>query len=593
MHILLLVVVALIPLIIKLFVIVNLFQNIKTFIIIQSILHDSLIYLFLVLLTYLSYISKNIIIKIFLRFLSITIFIIYLIDSLIWVRFATHLTVEDLFKFINYLPNYISQYYNLNIYLIIFIIAFIITIFYYLFKDISIKKHYHISTIIIICLFFTSYLSANNNNYIHSWLYKNVFEYNYELLSREKKYTDNFINNLHYEKKELIHNSDSKKHNIVVLMVESLSSYQSNLFSGINNWTTEIDKIAKENIYFKNFYANGYITEHAEISILTGELPIVPPQLFSKDDNISFNGFYNVKTSIPNILKNSNYDTEFITSSDLSFSNTGTWAKSIGFNYIEGSDHPFYNNLPRFHFFAASDKYLFERVIKRMNKKRDNPYFIFVKTVSSHVPFINPENKKHSEEETFKYIDRQISFFYNKLKQDNFFKNNGMLIIVGDHYPSIPLKEKVEETLGEYRATASVPMILCLDKKNAKIDSQFQQIDIYNMILNYSGNNFFTSKWKGAFTNNSIISPEYILHKRVDNRSIYSVFNKNITYNISLNGDKTSIIDEKALDKDMKKEILTKVNFERTRNRDNNIINSDLITRKGFPLSLLRKGDID
>ncbi len=151
-------------------------------------------------------------------------------------------------------------------------------------------------------------------------------------------------------------------------MVESLASYQSSFFSGIKDWTPNIDKIAKNNISLSNFYANGFVTEDAEVAIITGQLPIYAPNAYSTGGGVSFDGFYNIEESLPNILKKYNYNNEFITSSDLLFSNTGNWAKSNGFNYIEGSDHKDYEGKPRYHFAAAADEYLYERVIKRIKK---------------------------------------------------------------------------------------------------------------------------------------------------------------------------------------------------------------------------------
>jgi len=431
-------------------------------------------------------------------------------------------------------------------------------------------------------------LNADNKYYIHSWIYKNVFEYNYEVSSKQKKYSTEFIKNFKYKEDNVFHKASKENKNIIVLMVESLSSYQSELFSGLNNWTPNIDKIANKNIFFTNFIANGFITEHAEVSILTGELPILPPNDYSKNENISFNYFYNIDYSVPNILKSKNYRTDFITSSDLNFSNTGYWAYSIGFNYSEGSEHKSYEGLKRIHFNAPEDKYLYKRVLSRATKKEE-PYFIFVKTVSSHVPFINPETSNRSEEETIKYIDKQIGIFYEKLKKTNFFEN-GMLVILGDHHPAIPVKEEALSKLGENKAQALVPMIISFgDTKQKKITEQFQQVDLYNTILYYTGNKYYTNNYKGVYTHKNIISPKYIFHTRTDNRSLISLFSENGSSNIQLSGDDTNFYEDINYNNEEKKELIDKINSIRIKNREKYKYKYTMISELGgFPTSVMK-----
>jgi glucan phosphoethanolaminetransferase (alkaline phosphatase superfamily) len=66
---------------------------------------------------------------------------------------------------------------------------------------------------------------------------------------------------------------DSRK-DVILVIVESLSSYHSSLFSGLNDWTPELDAISKEGLRFSNFYANGVNTEQGLVSLLTGEPPV-------------------------------------------------------------------------------------------------------------------------------------------------------------------------------------------------------------------------------------------------------------------------------------------------------------------------------
>jgi hypothetical protein len=527
--------------------------------IIQTIAHDSIIYFFIIIFIYLSYLRFiNYLLSILFRLISLFIFLLYVVDIFVLNSFSTHLILDDVLKYITYAPKYMEQLYSFNILTLFFFLLSIFLISIFLFKKYKIesKKNNMIYSFILMILFIF-YSFTDNGRYIHSWLYKNFIEYNYEIMEQSKEYTDSFKTNLSNHKKEICYESKKNNKNIIILMVESLSSYQSKYFSGIKDWTPNIDNIAKENLSFKNFHANGFVTEDAEISILTGEYPIYSTNTFSDGGGVSFSGFFNLKYSLPYLLKLRNYQTEFITSSDLEFSHTGLWAKSIGFDYVEGSEHEFYSDKKRFHFGAAGDEFLYERVLDRISKQ-NSEYFLFIKTVSSHAPFINPQSLSKKEEDTIKYIDKYIGDFYRKLEKENFF-DNGILIIVGDHHPVIPIKKEQIDKYGIYKAPIFVPMILVdKDKKTEINNKNFQQVDIYNSIKNYVSNKSCTSLWQGDFLSENKTEAQYMIHRRGDQRGIVTVLEDNKVLNIKLNGDNTRVIDGEN-----NQELIDKINYIR------------------------------
>jgi|GEM_PF-753056 len=582
--------VLILPLIMKMYLVYFSFNS-KFISIFQILAHDSIIIFSILLLTYVSYTLINKYISITLRVLALFTYIIYLSDFLVLKFFATHLTINDFIKFMDYIPTYINQELEFNFLIFILLFSALIIVVMFLIKNFSINsKKIHFFTIASLIFLFIVNLYASNGSYIHSWIYKNVVEYNIEIQSQSKDYTDDFVKNFQYEEQAIYKKSIKSQKNIIILMVESLSSYQSQLFSGVKNWTPNIDKIAKDNIYFTNFYANGFVTEDAEIAMLTGIFPIYAPNIFSNGGGVSFKGFYNITNSLPFKLKKKGYKTEFITSSDLNFSNTGEWTKSIGFDYIEGSEHEDYIGLHRYHFNAPEDKYLYKRVLSRIEENQENPFFIFIKTVSSHVPFINPQNNNRSEEETIKYVDNEVGNFYNNLKKNDFFKN-GILIIVGDHHPTMPVKKETIDRFGIYKAPAMVPMIVSYgDSIKKHIKESFQQTDIYHTLDSSIEGRISTSNWIGNFNNiSSTIASSYIIHKRADRRGVISVFNKKFEANVLLDGDNTNILDDNSYISDnIKNQIIDKINHLRI-TRKKTIIDYSIIPQEGksyYPASI-------
>jgi glucan phosphoethanolaminetransferase (alkaline phosphatase superfamily) len=546
-------------------------EETKYHVVSQIVAHDALIYILIISLIYFSYLKfVNRFLSYTLRILSIFLFIIYNIDIYLLKNFVTHININDVNKYLFYVPKYISQQYTINFFQIILFTIICIIIVFFIKKHLILTKKLHISFIssLIILISINSY---SEDKYVHSWTYKNFIEYNIDLLSQSKDYTKKYKNSISIDDKIICENKTKENKNIIVLMVESLASYQSKYFSGIRDWTPNFDKIAQSNINIKNFYSNGFITEDAEISILTGLFPIYAPTMKTKIGSTAFQGFYSIENSLPNHLHKNGYTTEFITSSDLSFSNTGKWADSLGFDYIEGSSHPYYKNKKRYHFDVPEDKYLFQRVLKRVEKKKSNDkYFIFVKTVSSHIPFLNPENNHYSEEETIKYVDKQIGKFYNKLKDTSFFKN-GILIIVGDHHPIIPLKKEQIDKYGMFSSGIRVPIVISFgENKNKTLNNTFQQVDIYNSIKNFTSTKQCTSLWNGDFLLDKPVSPKFLIYRRGDKRGTVSVFNqKGELYNVRLNGDDTKVTNQSI--SDSTKTIINKINYERIKRQENHL----------------------
>jgi arylsulfatase A-like enzyme len=491
-----------------------------------------------------------------------------MVDLFIIMNFNTHLTVTDFLKYASYATKYLSQVYRFQI---IVLAIFSIPLFYGFIKLIfdrqklkSSRLHIFYSCIIIGVLILSYFLSDKNDRYVHAWMYRNFIDHHLMISSEAKNYSQEFIDHLDYSETKICVDKIPEKRKFIILMVESLSSYQSEYFSGIKNWTPNLDSIAKGNLSFHDFYANGFTTEDGEISLLLGQLPIYPPYSHSSSGGTSFDGYFHSEESLPVILNGMEYSTEFLTSADLSFSDTGEWARSIGFDYVEGHEHPYYTKWERYHFEAAPDEALYNRVISRVETNEKNDYFIFVKTTTTHHPFINPENGRQSEEETFRYADMKIKYLYDQLERKNFFVD-GTLIIVGDHHAMVPLKSEEVNVFGENRAYAKVPLVIIDGNQSAKeVHEQYQQIDVYNYIKSQVSDRQCYSDWIGDI--HGLKPAKYIAHRRGDNRNLISVFQKESECLVALDGDETKLISDKEHDIIISNHVLDKINFTRIKN---------------------------
>ncbi|WP_020485113.1 LTA synthase family protein [Methylomonas sp. MK1] len=529
----------------------------------QVLFNDAVIYGGILILLYLSLLPTMMRwLAALLRLAAVLLFAVYIIDYAIIVNFNTHLALGDAVKYADYSSKYIQQIYGLSDFGVLALSVLILAVPLYFswvrFKSVNpyVKKW----PIFLILSLPLAAAFADNEKYAHAWVYKNVIDYNLTILSEAAPYSAAYVDAFSFQEHINCQTQPAQPKNIIMLMVESLSAYQSRYFSGIHDWTPNLDEIASQHQAFKNFYANGFITEDGEVALLTGLQPLYPPSSYTDDGGTSFYSFYNIKDSLPNILKKHGYKAEFLTTADLEFGNTGVWAKSVGFDYIEGHDQPEYDKWERFHFEAAPDEALYLRALDRIDKNKKNNFLLFIKTVSSHHPYINPETMEKSESAAITYTDKQIGRFYRELQNNGFFKN-GLLIIVGDHHSMTPLKKAEVELYGQYKASAKVPLVIADGYQPASVENnQYQQIDVFNSLQGLIAGKQCYSDWNGVLFGAAKASPKYIIHRRGDNRDMVSVFGENDEFLVKLDGDNTRVISKLPAAQTIRQLLVDKIN---------------------------------
>lgn len=244
--------------------------------------------------------------------------------------------------------------------------------------------------------------------------------------------------------------------NIVIIIVESLSSS----FSGPNadeiSYTPFLDSLAQHSLYFTNFLSTAERTFAVLPSIL-GSLPH------------GKKGFTNNRTGYPNNetlptwLFQNGYTGDFHYGGYARFDYMDLFINDQGFKNIYAQEEYNYegtglktsiDSIP----FGISDKHLFKRVVKTESlRKSKNPFLDVYITLSMHYPYMiedheqyyNEVNKiiknahvdqqvkiKHKkyvkELATFLYTDDALSWYFNQQKKEEYYDNT-IYIVVGDH----------------------------------------------------------------------------------------------------------------------------------------------------------------
>ena len=277
---------------------------------------------------------------------------------------------------------------------------------------------------------------------------------------------------------------------IVLVVVESLSAYQSRYFSGIEDWTPQLDGIAQQETALTNFYANGWTTIGGLVSLLTGTFPVVPEHTaFNEWGSPRLPDFVGSTPSLPLALTKQGYRTEFIGAGDLDFTGKETWLKEIGFEkMVGGNDQRFAKQTVRGPFNSVPDRLLYDLALDELSRTADEkPRFFVLETFWTHQPFLDENgNQLGGEEPAFREADAQLGRFYRSLQATTFFQN-GLLVIVGDHRAPLPFRRAEFQRFGA-SAVARIPGILATRafKLPRVIPQDFQQRDLWRPLNRWS-----------------------------------------------------------------------------------------------------------
>jgi lipoteichoic acid synthase len=350
--------------------------------------------------------------------------------------------------------------------------------------------------------------------YVHSWAYRNVFEFNADK-GLSEPYSEAFARDLarRYAAEPVCARGLSTRPDIILLVVESLSMYQSRLYSGLNDWTPRFDGIARRGVRFVNFFANGFSTEDGLISLLTGRLP-VPAVRSYREGGARLSGFGD-GASLAAVLKDHGYHTAFLTSGPRNFSGKGRWLRDLGFDFVEGEEAPFYAKWPRFQLNSAPDAALYLRALGYLREFRPapgRPLFLVLETVSTHQPFFSPHEHKLTEVSAFDYADRTMGVFFDRLAKAGFF-DDGILIVLGDHRSMTPMREREYARYGP-SALARVPMAIIGRgfRPGAVVTRPYQQVDLLPSLATLVSDRACRSPDSGTFLGPDARPADCVLH---------------------------------------------------------------------------------
>lgn len=224
-----------------------------------------------------------------------------------------------------------------------------------------------------------------------------------------------------------------KGKNLIVVQVESLESIVvGQLYYG-QEITPNINKLLGSSIYFNNIHeqVRDGNSSDAELMFNTSIYPISSGSTFLRFGN-------NAYISLPNLLESKGYTSVAIHGDNKEYWNRSIAFSSLGFDRFVAEDE-FENGTSSG--LGILDESLFSQSFKEADKLKE-PFYLFIITLTSHMPWSNAENMggldlPNNDEtarylQSINYVDKCFGDFYDQLDKNGFL-DNSVLIIYGDH----------------------------------------------------------------------------------------------------------------------------------------------------------------
>lgn len=287
-----------------------------------------------------------------------------------------------------------------------------------------------------------------------------------------------------------------KSKNLIIIQVESLENAVINETIGGQEITPNLNKLASEGLYFDNYYAQvgPGNTADTEFSTMNSLYPL-------PDDVVFVDYAKNKYTALPQILKNNGYSTNCFHGDVPTFWNRSNIYPNLGYEKMfDLADFTVTRPVGKGPS-DLGDEDLFLQTLPRLEGLRP-PFMATVITMSSHTPFILPEDLETLQipgdtnlNETQKnylqsihYTDKAIGEFIDGLKKDGLY-DNSLIFVWGDHGSFTNISSALgDQSLLAGLANSKVPMIILSSGLEPKIlETPGSHIDIFPTIANLLG----------------------------------------------------------------------------------------------------------
>lgn len=213
--------------------------------------------------------------------------------------------------------------------------------------------------------------------------------------------------------------------NIIVILLESCGG-QFTEISGRTDITPNLNRLAREGIYFTNCYANSWRTDRGIVCTLSG-YPSFP--------TISVMKIPSKSRTLPNIARTlqdeRGYTTHYLYGGDINFTNMRSYLVSGGFAALTWKND-YTKDEQETAKWGVRDDITFE-TLYQLTTTMSQPYLIGYSTLSSHSPWDVPIH--HFDDEVlnaFYYLDQCVGNFIERLRKSDAWDHT-LVVMLPDH----------------------------------------------------------------------------------------------------------------------------------------------------------------
>ncbi len=292
--------------------------------------------------------------------------------------------------------------------------------------------------------------------------------------------------------------------NLIVLQMESMQNFLVGLSIEGQEITPNLNKLVKENSYFKHFYQQVGQGNTSDAEFVVNTSMYIPPrgaatQVYAGKE----------LPSLPKLLKSARYDTATFHTNVVEFWNRGELYTALGFDRYY--DAKFFGGEDTV-FFGASDEVLYKKSIEELARMdaSDNPFYTQIISMTAHHPYTIPQDKRLIDLpdrfdgtlvgdyiESQNYADHALGEFIADLKARGIW-DDSLIVLYGDHL-GLPIysldnheKDLMAEIYGrEYTYTdmINIPLVVVNpgDENPKTYDQLGGQVDILPTVANLLG----------------------------------------------------------------------------------------------------------
>ena len=283
----------------------------------------------------------------------------------------------------------------------------------------------------------------------------------------------------HVLRRRVVSAISPRRHNVVVILMESMSASLLKTFGQPDELTPTLDSLYRCSLAFTNCYSAGIHTNHG----LTASLYSFPALMFR---NLMKGTVTPHREGIPTILRREGYHNMFFMTHEAQYDNMKAFFSTNGYDDIYSQE-----NYPRdsvVNSFGVGDHFEMDFALGKINAaaRRHNPFLATILTISNHPPYKVPTwfhaRSKEAEKQIVEYADWSIGQFLKAARREPWYRNT-VFVIYADH------GKMVGKTDGELPVSYNhIPLLIFgPDVKPQLYDGLAQQVDIVPTVLGLLG----------------------------------------------------------------------------------------------------------